>query len=484
MMTINTDESQNIEFKESWNDKYLQWICGFANAQGGRIYIGVNDSREVVGVDNPKKLMEDIPNKIVNYLGLVCDVNLIEDDGVEYIEIKVEPSFMPISYQGKFHYRSGSTKQELNGLALHQFLLKKFNLSWDSLVQPSATLNDIDEKAVSYFVRRAVEHGRLPESCKDETVEEVLRRLHVMTQEGQLTMAALLLFGKDIEQWCPLAIFRIGRFGTDEADLMYSDNISCPLIMMPSRVLETLRSRYLIAPIKYEGVERIEPLEIPEDALREMVCNSIVHKLYQSTFIHMKVWNDHITIWNPGTLPDGFTVETLMQPHESYPRNKLIANVFYLAGLIESWGRGYYKIRSGFESAGLRVPSFDVVRGGVLATIDRELFVKQNYESSCSNVPISGNLVASSDNLVASSDNLVASSEKKEWESYKDICERIIRATVDWSSLNEISNKVGRNPKYLRNKIIPRMISEGKLLLKYPDTPKHPNQKYRGVYNV
>ena len=85
---------------------------------------------------------------------------------------------------------------------------------------------------------------------------------------------------------------------------------------------------------------------------------------------------------------------------------------FYLAGLIESWGRGYYKIRSGFELAGLRVPTFDVFRGGVLATIDRELFVKQNYESYCSNVPISGN-------LVASSDNLVASSEKKERESYE-----------------------------------------------------------------
>ena len=66
---------------------------------------------------------------------------------------------------------------------------------------------------------------------------------------------------------------------------------------------------------------------------------------------------------------------------------------FYLAGLIESWRRGYFKIRSGFESAGLRVPTFDVVRGGVLATIEREMFVKQNYDSS-SNVPSSDNLVA------------------------------------------------------------------------------------------
>ena len=64
-------ESQNVEYKQSWKDEYLKWICGFANAQGGTIYIGIDDNRRVVGVDNAKKLMEDIPNKIVNYLGLV-----------------------------------------------------------------------------------------------------------------------------------------------------------------------------------------------------------------------------------------------------------------------------------------------------------------------------------------------------------------------------------------------------------------------------
>ena len=64
------EESQNIEHKESWRDEYLKWICGFANAQGGRVYIGVDDDRQVVGVENSKKLMEDIPNKIKDVLGI------------------------------------------------------------------------------------------------------------------------------------------------------------------------------------------------------------------------------------------------------------------------------------------------------------------------------------------------------------------------------------------------------------------------------
>ena len=82
MTIIQRDESQNIEFKESWNDKYLQWICGFANAQGGKLIVGVNDQGQVVGVDNPKKLLEDIPNKVRDVMGIIVDVNRLDEDGL------------------------------------------------------------------------------------------------------------------------------------------------------------------------------------------------------------------------------------------------------------------------------------------------------------------------------------------------------------------------------------------------------------------
>ena len=84
-------ESQNIEYKESWRDEYLKWICGFANAQGGTIYIGINDTGNVIGVKNIKKLMEDIPNKIQTGLGILTEVNKHTKDDLNYIEIKIEP---------------------------------------------------------------------------------------------------------------------------------------------------------------------------------------------------------------------------------------------------------------------------------------------------------------------------------------------------------------------------------------------------------
>ena len=235
----------------------------------------------------------------------------------------------------------------------------------------SASMADIDSDAVTFFVRLATSTGRLPESALQENHEQLFRRLHLMSPDGELTIAALLLFGKDIEQWSPMSTFRIGRFGATVADLIMQSDIACPLIYMPDRVMQILRSQYLQFTNRYEGMQRIEELELPKDGLREILCNAIVHRDYQGAYIQMKVFDSYITLWNPGVLPDGFTVETLFQPHESRPRNRLIANIFYLAGFIESWGRGYEKIRTQFESATLPMPTFEVARGGVITTIQR-----------------------------------------------------------------------------------------------------------------
>ena len=376
MSKMKARECQNVEYKTSWHDKYLEWICGFANAQGAVMYFGVNDDHEVVGIDNVDKLMEDIPNKIVNAMGLVVDVNLHELDGLEYIEVVIKPANVPISYKGKYYYRSGSTMQELTGTALTDFLMRKLNITWDAATEPSAKIEDIDPEAIKYFLGRAIREGRINESARNDNIEQLLRKLHLINEEnGNITLAALLLFGKDVERWNMTVSFRIGRFGINQADLITQDKIICPLIMMPDRVIEILRSKYLVAPIHYEGMQRKEPLEIPENGLREMICNAIIHKDYTGTFIQMKVFDEYITLWNGGMLPPNYSVEKLMQPHESHPRNRLMANAFYLAGFIEAWGRGYEKIHDAFKAEKLEMPVFEEVRGGFMATIKREKFM-------------------------------------------------------------------------------------------------------------
>ena len=252
-------ESQNIEYKESWRDEYLKWICGFANAQGGRIYIGIDDNQQVVGVADTKRLMEDIPNKIVNYLDIVADVNLLHKEDKDYIEIAVQPCNLPIAYHGIYHYRSGSTKQELKGAALQQFLLRKMGHSWDDIENERATLDDIDRQAIDFFSRKAVDAGRMPVDSLNETTEKVLSNLNLIGGEGKLRNAALLLFGKNPAKFFTSVQFRIGRFGRDEADLMFQDVVDGNIIQMTDRVIEVLKSKNddpLNDPLKLSSLEK------------------------------------------------------------------------------------------------------------------------------------------------------------------------------------------------------------------------------------
>lgn len=364
-------ESQNIEYKESWNDKYLQWVCGFANAQGGRIYIGVDDERHIVGVQDARRLMEDIPNKIVNHLGIVAEVNLLTDNGREYIEIVVKPSEMPVSYKGIYHYRSGSTKQELKGIALQQFILKKMGREWDDIPLEHATLDDIDRKAIDYFLSCGISAQRIASDERDTPTEEVLRNLGLTTADGHLKAAAILLFGKHVRQFFPGADFKIGRFHTSESDLITQDLIEGNIMQMASRVMETLRSKYLLSPIHYEEMQRVEELEIPEKALREIICNAIAHKDYTGPSIQMRIYDNRMELWNPGLLPAQLTPEALMRQHASYPRNKNVAYAFFKAGLIESWGRGFKKIREEFERRDYPLPTVTETDGGVSVSIRR-----------------------------------------------------------------------------------------------------------------
>ena len=372
MTEIPIGESQNVEYKEAWRDDFLAWICGFANAQGGRIYLGVDDEGKVVGLADSKRLMEDIPNKIATLLGIVADVNLLTSaDGKEYMEIVVEPSNVPISYRGAYHYRSGSTKQELRGAALQQFILKKMGRTWDDMAEPHATIEMIDRKAVDYFLRHAIDAGRAePEQRNDDTAT-VLESLRLIDTEGHLTYAAILLFGKDPQRFFPSAVFRIGRFGKDEADLIYQDSIEGNILQMADKVVSILRAKYLISPISYKGMQRLERLEIPEEALREMLYNAIVHKWYGGVHTQMKIYDDHIELWNDGRLPEALAGKDLKAKHASHPRNKLIASVFYRAGLIETWGRGIYKVCAAFRKAGLEEPTWQEYQGGMLTTIPR-----------------------------------------------------------------------------------------------------------------
>lgn len=358
-------EMQNIEWKSKWKDDYLEWICGFANAQGGKIYIGCNDDGEVVGLSNSRKLLEDIPNKIRNAMSIVVDVNLLMQDDKEYIEIVVPQYPVAISCKGVYYYRSGSTMQTLSGPELESFILRKRGASWDNMPLPGFTVDDIDDSLVDKFKKLAAKKGRIDKSVLEESKADLMEKLR-LTNAGYYTNAAMLLFSKNPDKWQLGAYTKIGYFETD-ADLRYQDEIHGSLLEQIDKIVEVLYLKFMKAKISYEGIQRIERYFVADEALREALLNALCHKQYEScTPIQISVYEDRLYIANCGKLPENWTVNNLMSKHASKPYNPSIANVFYLAGFIESWGRGIEKICQACDEDGSPRPEYTINPGDIM----------------------------------------------------------------------------------------------------------------------
>ncbi|MGK4226049.1 ATP-binding protein [Parabacteroides distasonis] len=357
-------ESQNIELKESWRDEYLKWICGLANAQGGTLYIGVCDNGKVCGVREIKKLMEDIPNKVRDLMGILVDVNLRTEGDKEYLAIVTDSYPYPISYKGKYYQRSGAINQELKGVALDRFMLRKQGRTWDGVSVPYLKAEDLDNATLDLFRKYAKRSGRMEVGDLLDDNEGLLEKLRLY--EGTyLKCAAALLFHPDPEHYVTGAFVKIGFF-REHADLIYQDEIHGNLLLQVRGVMDLITTKYLKAIISYEGIQRVETLPIPQEALREALLNAIINKDYSEPVpIQVRVYDNALEILNCGVLPDNWSVETLLGAHGSHPYNPDIANTFFRAGEIEAWGRGIERIVKACQEGGFSIPEFRCDASGI-----------------------------------------------------------------------------------------------------------------------
>ena len=180
-------EKKNVEWKARWKDEYLEWICGLANAQGGRIYIGCKDNGEVVGVPDAKKLMEGIPDKVRDAMGIIVDVNLLEKDGLSYLEIDVPACPVCISCKGIYYYCNDGTKQKLSGPALESFFLRRRGVSWDNMPFPLFRMEDVSDSEVERFRRLAAKRGRIAPDLLTEPKDGFIRTCRRCGKELPIT---------------------------------------------------------------------------------------------------------------------------------------------------------------------------------------------------------------------------------------------------------------------------------------------------------
>ena len=426
-------ESQQVEWKWSWRDEYLQWLCGYANAEGGTLYIGVNDDGYVVGIEDSKRMLEGLPNKINDKLGIIASINIhkangsvnvrfndsvpenvssklvnqyacglintgmmdrtdkrykslavIEkdnkiweaDDGTrEYISIGVIKYPFAVSCDGKYYKRSGSTLQELNGFELQNFLLERAGKTWDAVPIPAVKVSDLSKDAVEAFRHKAVKSNRMTENEVNVSEELLLRNLKLFDGE-YLTRAAILLFHPMPERFVTGAYIKIGyfspvgAFGNDEEiieDLQYQDVVDGPLILQVDKATDLIYEKYFKGLVDYEGNQRTETKMITIGILRELLLNAINHKNYATGVpIQVSVYQDKIEIFNMGSWSKRVpTDERIYEKHESVPYNPKLADVSFRSGDVESWGRGFLRIRTECQKIHAPLPTIDAENGGV-----------------------------------------------------------------------------------------------------------------------
>ena len=232
---------------------------------------------------------------------------------------------------------------------------------FDAAAHPVATYNDIDTEKVRTFVNKAREKRNFPLTFADG-VEKIFSSIHVLTDDGRLTNSALLLFAKDPQQFFRTSEVRCAQFyGTQvEKPIRNYQVFTGSLFEMIDKAVGFVMSRIdARVGTRDHSVDAPVDYELPESAVAEAIANAVAHRDYTSNAsVQVMLFRDRVEIWNPGRLPDGFTVQKLREIHSSEPTNPVIAHPLFLAGYIEHLGTGTTDMIAACEQYGLCTPEF------------------------------------------------------------------------------------------------------------------------------
>lgn len=384
---IDLSESETIEFKNSLSemDQILDTISAFSNTKGGTIYIGVADDGNINGVTIGKGTLETLANEIKLNTDPRLFPNIATEEINSEIIIKVtvqEYPIKPIWTKDKVFVRVGKTNQKITAEKIREMISQNTPFHWDKQLLPDLTINDINENDVISFVKLSNEE-RNSDFGAVRDIKSHLEKLNLI-QNDKLTNASLLLFGKHPQKYFPRSIIKCAKFaGSEPVDFLDIQEISGTIIGQVPDVLNFIRKHINVSVDISGKAQRDEIWDYPKEALREAVINAICHRNYEDTGnVQVRIFDDKIEIWNPGTLPAGITIQSLMEHHRSLPRNELIARCFYLIKFIEQWGTGTNRILSFCRSAGLKDPKFEVKDNDFIVT-----FYKATLKTKISVVP-------------------------------------------------------------------------------------------------
>jgi len=337
LLTIETGENQTTEFKTTFQKEVIESVVAFANAQGGKVFVGVNDNGEIVGVELKQETLQNWINqiKLSTSPSVIPDLHIehIENNTIVVIDVKEYP-IKPISYKNRYYMRKANSNHVMSMEEIADEYLKTKNSSWDYYVDTTQSFNDISLDKVDSFIKRVEKNF---DKSFDDNPMQVLQK-YGLIRDDKITFGAYLLFVKD---FCLISGVQAGRFKTS-TDIIDSISLNCDILTEIDELILFVRKHLMVEYIITGNPQREERYDYPLDAIREVVLNMVVHRDYRdSSDSVIKIFDDRIEFFNPGDLYDDLTIEQLeTNSYKSKTRNKLIALMFKECGLIEKYGSG------------------------------------------------------------------------------------------------------------------------------------------------
>ena len=369
-------ESETLEFKRSTAERReaAQSICAMLNQRGGRVVIGIEPSGRVVGQEVSDRTIERLSQELnlIDPPALPSVDRVSLGNNLEALVISVTTGQnKPYTYHGAAYRRVGNTNHRLSRHEYNQLLLEHLHgeSRWENEPASGWSVDDLDDTEIVRAVEEAVRNGRLENPGPRES-SELLRGMGLVS-EGHPLRAAAVLFGRDdsLPSYYPQCLLRVARFrGVDQSEFLDNRQFHGNAFTLLRRAEQFLRENLPIAGHFISGqIERVDEPLYPPLATREALANAFCHRDYSigGGSVAVAIYDDRLEITSSGTLHFGLTAQALFEPHLSLPWNPIIARVFYLRGIIESWGRGVINMVELVKQAGLPQPEIEEIGGGV-----------------------------------------------------------------------------------------------------------------------
>lgn len=462
-------ENNQVEFKETTGqiERGMETVCAFLNGKGGTVLFGVTDKGKIIGQELSDKTKRDIV-EAVKRIEPLSDIKIsyveLPDSIRQVIVLHVEPQLYarPFTYKGRAYCRMESVTTVMPQDNYNSLLLQRGGkYGWEAMTNMDLHIDDLDENAILGAVRKGVESGRLPETTMREDIPTILEKFNLSSNDGILKNAAAILFGNDLSDY-PQCLLRMARFkGTDKEEFIDNQRTSGNIF----RLLDAAMAfffKHLSLSGKIERLYRDEELAIPYKALRECCINAFSHRIYHKpgSSVSIAIYDDRVEVTNSGTFPADMTIERLLKTHDSEPQNPIIANVLYKSKILESWGRGISLMLSECRRVGLPEPEFHTNGAFVWVvfrykpkTID---IYPDNTTQATTQVP-------------------------PKYRPSTTQVENLVRIMGDNQySVTEMMDMLQlKNRRHFTKEYLKAALESEILEPIYPDSPKHPKQKYR-----